>query len=397
MEREVLLLGDPALYEISEEVKKEELPEILKLRVDLEDTIRAYRRRYGKGRAIAAPQIGVKKRVICRLIDTPILFINPVLEFPDDEVYEVWDDCMSFPGMYVRLLRHRRVNVSYLDERWEKRTLALEGDMAELIQHEYDHLDGILSVMRAIDERAFAFKNCMPPEKLPMITEELKERLFALQDLTYRDFQIKLIPGMEREKVIGVRTPALRALAKELRGRDDLVDFLRALPHRYFDEDQLHAFLISDMRDHRACLEELERFLPYIDNWATCDQLSPVCFKKHRRELRERIENWLASEQTYTIRFGIGMLMQHFLDEDFDPAYLERVAQIRSEEYYINMMIAWYFATALAKQYDAALPYLTENRLASWTHNKTIQKAIESFRVPQDHKDYLRTLRITAR
>ncbi len=158
MERKVLLLGDPALYEVSEEVKKEELPEILKLRVDLEDTIRAYRRRYGKGRAIAAPQVGVKKRVICRLFDTPVLFINPVLEFPDDELYEVWDDCMSFPGLYVRLLRHRRVNVRYLDEHWEKRTLALEGDMAELIQHEFDHLDGILSVMRAIDERSFVFK-----------------------------------------------------------------------------------------------------------------------------------------------------------------------------------------------------------------------------------------------
>ncbi len=158
MERKILLLGDPLLYEVCEEVRKEELPEILKLRVDLEDTIRAYRRRYGVGRAIAAPQIGVKKRVICRLLDTPILFIDPVLEFPDDELYEVLDDCMSFPGLFVRLLRHKRVIVHYRDEHWQEQTLPLEGDMAELIQHEYDHLDGILAVMRAIDDRSFVFK-----------------------------------------------------------------------------------------------------------------------------------------------------------------------------------------------------------------------------------------------
>ncbi len=230
-----------------------------------------------------------------------------------------------------------------------------------------------------------------------MICEEIREKLFSLQDKAYRDFQIKLIPGMEKDHMIGVRTPALRAFAKELRGRADLGDFLLALPHQYFDEDQLHAFLVSGMKDFGVCVEELGRFLPYIDNWATCDQLSPTCFKNHRRELREKIEGWLVSDQTYTVRFSIGMLMQHFLDEDFDPACPERVAQIRSEEYYINMMIAWYFATALAKQYESVLPFLTEHRLSPWTHNKTIQKAIESYRVPKAHKDYLRTLRNTSR
>ncbi len=227
-----------------------------------------------------------------------------------------------------------------------------------------------------------------------MITEELRERLFALQDLTYRDFQLKLIPGMDPEKVIGVRTPALRSLAKELSKRSDLHLFLHELPHRYFDEDQLHAMILSGMKDPALCLEELERFLPYMDNWATCDQTSPKILKKCRPQLLACIDRWIASDHTYTVRFAVGMLMQFFLDEDFESTYPQRVAAVRSDEYYINMMIAWFFATALAKQYEAVLPYLEERRLEPWTHNKTIQKAIESFRVPQAHKDYLRTLRI---
>ncbi len=229
-------------------------------------------------------------------------------------------------------------------------------------------------------------------------TEEIRDRLFSMQDLQYRDFQSGLIPGVGPDRFIGVRTPALRAYAKELAALpaagEGAAAFLHALPHRYFDENQLHAFLIAGLKDFRECMAETERFLPYIDNWATCDQLSPKVFKKHRQELLPYIERWIRSDRTYTIRFGIGMLMQHFLDGDFDPAFPETVAGIRSEEYYVNMMRAWYFATALAKQYEAVLPYLTERRLDRWTHNKTIQKAVESFRITPEQKGFLKTCRI---
>ncbi len=227
-----------------------------------------------------------------------------------------------------------------------------------------------------------------------MILEEIRQSLFALRDEPYRAFLAPLIPGVPADTVIGVRTPALRLCAKKLAARTDAADFLRALPHAYFEENQLHAFILSEIRDFGRCLEELDLFLPYVDNWATCDQMSPKVFKKHRAELIGPIRGWIASERTYTVRFGIGMLMQHFLDECFDPAYPELVAQIRSDEYYVNMMIAWYFATALAKQYDAALPVIEGRGLDSWTHNKAIQKALESYRVPDDHKAYLKTLKI---
>ena len=221
----------------------------------------------------------------------------------------------------------------------------------------------------------------------------IREELFKLRDGKYRDFQSRLIPTAAPETIIGVRTPELRRFAKELMKRGNISPFLEALPHRYFDENQLHAFLLSELKDYGRCLEEVCRFLPYIDNWATCDQLSPKVFARHRGELIEEIRKWIRSGQTYTVRFGIGMLMQHFLDEDFDPAYLERVAQIRSEEYYINMMIAWYFATALAKQYEAVLPFLEEKRLAPWTHYKAIQKALGSYRIKPEQKAYLRSLK----
>lgn len=227
-----------------------------------------------------------------------------------------------------------------------------------------------------------------------MRTEEIRKELFLMQDRKYRDFQSRLMPTVDPERMIGVRTPALRKLAKEMGKSGDSASFLAKLPHRYFDENQLHAFLLSEMKDFPRCMEEVERFLPYIDNWATCDQLSPKVFRKHRNELLLRISEWIRSKETYTIRFGIGMLMQHFLDEDFDPAYLEMVAALRSEEYYVNMMIAWYFATALAKQYDAALPLMENRRLSDWTHNKAIQKALESFRVTPEHKEVLRSLRV---
>ncbi len=222
---------------------------------------------------------------------------------------------------------------------------------------------------------------------------QIRETLFSMQDIPYRDFQSKLIPSVAKEAFIGVRTPDLRKYAKQLAKEKDVEVFLRDLPHKYFDEYQLHAFILQEIKDFDRCMEETERFLPYVDNWATCDQCAPKAFRKRRAELLEHIRVWLRSEHTYTIRFGIGKLMQLFLDEEFSPEYPELVAQIRSNEYYVNMMIAWYFATALAKQYTATLPFIEENRLDPWTHNKAIQKAVESYRITPEQKTYLKTLK----
>ncbi len=227
-----------------------------------------------------------------------------------------------------------------------------------------------------------------------MTAREIRAKLFQNQDEVYRDFQAKLLPTLDKQTVIGVRTPQLRALAKKLEKEQGCADFLQDLPHRYFEENQLHAFLISEIKAFDPCMAELERFLPFVDNWATCDQMSPNIFKKHRPELLEQIMLWLSSEKTYTLRFAIGMLMQHFLDEDFDLAYPRMVSEIRSEEYYVNMMIAWYFATALAKQYASVLTFLENQCLERWTHNKAIQKALESYRISDEQKQYLRTLKI---
>lgn len=226
-----------------------------------------------------------------------------------------------------------------------------------------------------------------------MITEEIREELFRLQDSKYREFQIKLIPTVTPDSVIGVRTPALRKYAKDLAKREAIGDFLSDLPHQYFDENQLHAFIISQLKDFGRCMEYVRAFLPYVDNWATCDQMSPKVFGKNKGDLLQQIHEWISSGDTYTVRFGIGMLMQHFLDEDFDPEYPELVAQIRSEEYYVNMMKAWYFATALAKQYEAVLPFIEGRRLDDWTHRKAIQKSVESYRITQEQKQYLKTLK----
>ncbi len=226
-----------------------------------------------------------------------------------------------------------------------------------------------------------------------MVNEEIINNLNSLSDSKYRDFQINLIPGKTSDQMIGVRTPDLRSYAKELSKRDDVSDFLNNLPHKYFDENQLHAFIISLLKDYDKCMDEVEHFLPYVDNWATCDQMSPKIFKKNKEKLLEKIRDWIASDKTYTIRFGIKMLMEHFLDDDFDLQYPDMVASVRSEEYYVNMMIAWYFATALAKQYDSILPYIEEKRLDTWTHNKAIQKSIESYRITDDQKSYLRSLK----
>ena len=229
-----------------------------------------------------------------------------------------------------------------------------------------------------------------------MTPTEIREALFQLRDEEYRVFQARLIPTVEPDTMIGVRTPALRSLAKQLYRTGEADAFLAELPHQYFDENQLHAFVLSEMRDYDRCIGEVQRFLPFVDNWATCDQLSPKVFKKHRPRLLECVGEWLESGHTYTVRFAMGMLMAHFLDEDFDAKYLHWVSRVRSDEYYINMMAAWYFATALAKQYEAALPFIEERRLAPWTHNKTIQKCLESYRIPADRKAYLKQLRFSA-
>ena len=222
----------------------------------------------------------------------------------------------------------------------------------------------------------------------------IKKHLYELQDIEYRDFQAKLIPNLDIKRFIGVRTPELRKLAKSLAKEAEIADFLNGLPHEYFDENQLHAFIIAETKDFDICLAQVKSFLPYIDNWATCDQLSPKVFRNHKAELLVNIKEWIESDMTYMVRFAMGMLMQHFLDDDFKPEYPEMVAAAESVEYYINMMRAWYFATALAKQYEAVLPFLKERRLDKWTHNKTIQKAIESYRITDEQKGFLKTLRI---
>ena len=226
------------------------------------------------------------------------------------------------------------------------------------------------------------------------INERIRERLFELQDLKYRDFNSSLIPTVDKETVIGVRTPQLRKLAKELSKDPDIEIFLRTLPHKYFEENNLHGLIIEAMKYYDRCVAEMKLFLPYIDNWATCDIISPKIFKKHLPELLDEIKVWIGSDHTYTVRFGIEMLMSFYLDDEFKPEYPEMVAGVKSEEYYVNMMIAWYFATALAKQYDAVLPIIEEKRLEKWTHNKAIQKSLESYRITPDQKVYLKTLKI---
>ena len=226
-----------------------------------------------------------------------------------------------------------------------------------------------------------------------MLTEEIREQLYNMQDEKYRDFQAKLIPTRTLDQIIGVRTPVLRKYAGQLIKRDDISDFLNDLPHRYFDEDQLHAFIVSGIKDYDQCISEVNRFLPYVDNWATCDQMSPKVFTKNRSSLISQIKEWINDDKTYTIRFGAGMLMQHYLDDDFKPEYLDLVAGIRSDEYYVNMMIAWFFATALAKQYDATVPFIEERRLPDWTHRKAIQKSVESYRITDEQKKYLKSFR----
>ena len=220
-----------------------------------------------------------------------------------------------------------------------------------------------------------------------MTREELYQRFADRQDPSFRRFQCRIIPNLHPDRIIGVRTPGLRKIAREM-GMDE--NFLHELPHLFFEENQIHSFILNIGKDFERVLSEVERFLPYVDNWATCDQLTPRVFKEHRGELLPHIRRWLQSDHPYTVRFGMKMLMDHFLDEDFDPAYPRLVASVQSEEYYVRMMQAWYFATALAKQYEPVLPYVTEYRLEKWVHNKTIQKAVESYRITPEQKEFLK-------
>lgn len=222
--------------------------------------------------------------------------------------------------------------------------------------------------------------------------QTIEKLLFEHRDAGYAAFQAKLTPSVDKELFIGVRVPEVRKLAKQLKDDPITADFIHELPHKYYDENMLHGLLVSEIKDYEKAIDETDRFLPYVDNWAVCDIMSPKVFKKHKGQLLEKIREWAASRKTYTIRFGIEMLMSHYLDEDFSPEYLEIPAALRSEEYYVNMMIAWFFATALAKQWDAAIPYLEQRRLDEWVHKKTIQKARESNRITDAQKMYLTTL-----
>lgn len=238
------------------------------------------------------------------------------------------------------------------------------------------------------------FHRADPEEKgRKTAVREIQKELAALTDETYAAFQRKLLPTTDPETVMGVRMPAVRRLAAELAGTEEAKTFLAELPHRFYDENMLHAALLQRERDLTRCLEGVERFLPYVDNWAVCDTLRPGVFGRHRGEILPYVKRWAVSGQEYVCRFGIGMLMCHYLDEAFDPVYPALAAATESEAYYVRMMVAWYFATALAKQWDAVVPFLEERRLPAWTHDMTIRKACESFRLSDEQKAYLRTLR----
>ena len=221
----------------------------------------------------------------------------------------------------------------------------------------------------------------------------IQKRLLGLSDEKNADFSAKLTPGIDREKFLGVRIPASRKLAKEIIKENEYKIFLNSLPHKYYDENILHSILISEIKDYDECIKYIDEFLPYVDNWAVCDTMSPKAFKSEHEKLMDDILRWANSDQTYTIRFGLKILMAHFLDNDFKKEYLEIPAKIKSDEYYINMMIAWFYATALAKQWDSTILYIENGVLDKWVHNKTIQKARESYRITAEQKEYLKSLK----
>ncbi len=224
--------------------------------------------------------------------------------------------------------------------------------------------------------------------------EHLRQQLLALQDKSYRDFHSSLMPTVDKESIIGIRVPILRKFAKEYAKSTEVSGFLASLPHKYYEENNLHAFIIEKISDFDEAIKAVDEFLPYVDNWATCDMMSPKVFAKHPEKLLDKITEWILSDKTYTVRFGMGMLMRYFLDERFDVKHLELTASVKSDEYYVNMMTSWFFATALAKQYEAAVKFIEQKRLAVWTHNKAIQKAVESYRITDEQKKYLKTLKI---
>ena len=221
----------------------------------------------------------------------------------------------------------------------------------------------------------------------------VQEKLFELKDNEYALFQTRLIPTINRDNIIGVRVPILRKLAKEYIKTGEVTYFLDTLPHKYYDEFMLHGLLLSELKDYQECIDKVDKFLPYVDNWAVCDIMSPKIFKKNKEKLLIKIKEWTKSSKTYTCRFGIEMLMTHFLDKNFKKEYLEIPAQVKSDDYYVKMMIAWFYATALAKHWDEAIIYLEKNSLSTWVHNKTIQKARESLRISKEQKEYLKTLK----
>lgn len=222
----------------------------------------------------------------------------------------------------------------------------------------------------------------------------LQERLFEMQDKQYAAFRAKLTPGVPVESFIGIRMPELQRFAKQFIKEKECKDFLQQLPHEYYDENMLHGTIISMVKDYEKCIRLTDSFLPFVDNWAVCDKMTPKVFAKHKGELIAKVKEWIKSSHVYTCRFGIVTLMSHYLDKDFKAEYLEIPASIKNDEYYQKMAVAWFFATALAKQWDATIPYIEQNRLALWTHNKTIQKAIESYRISPEQKEYLRTLKM---
>ena len=302
------------------------------------------------------------------LNDEPYYVIHRLASWPD--VHGIWDSVLVWAFERTHTLRvdtHRDNHIM----------------QHNILKHGFTYC-GIIYLLSG-DER-LAYQN----------TISLQDQLFALQDKSYADFQSKLLPTVARETVVGVRTPDLRKMAKQVSKTPAAQEFIQALPHRYFEENQLHAFILSEEKDFNISITNLELFLPYVDNWATCDQLSPKCFKRHTYELLPYIRKWLKSRHTYTVRFGMGMLMRYYLDGEFKQEYLEWVASIKSEEYYIRMMQAWLFATALAKQWDATLPFINQRRLHTWTHNKAIQKATESYRITAGQKELLKTLRMNA-
>ena len=225
---------------------------------------------------------------------------------------------------------------------------------------------------------------------------KIQKELFEMQDLKYRDFHSKLMPTVDKEKVIGVRIPQLRKYASsflKLSSREEINEFMHTLPHQYYEEDNLHAFIIEKIKDYEECINALNAFLTYIDNWATCDMMNPKVLKKEPERLLEQVKVWMKAKETYVVRFAMGCLMNYYLEENFTTECADLVAEVQSDEYYIQMMQTWYFATALAKQYDAVLPYLLEHRLSMWVHNMTIQKAVESYRITTEQKEYLKTLK----